>query len=165
MLTLDMSNTKTPENELALNNYAAGVGAAIEQATDETAIVSARITMLADVIQIQCIRADDTDLVDFFVPERLHSTIVDLAQAVDAHVSLYESERADELRLEFANQDEQDKIIKYFELLSYQGRRAFPTPDLYQGAEHVDEFTCVNAIGFLHFALKKADEFGWRDVE
>jgi hypothetical protein len=141
------------------------VGAAIQQATDEVAIISARLTMLADVIQIQCIRADNTDLVDFFVPERLHSTIVDLAQTVDAHISLYESERADELRLEFATDDEQDKFIKYFEMLSFQSRRAFPTPDLYQGNEYPDEFTCVNAIGFIHFALKKADEYGWRDVE
>lgn len=159
-----MSNIKTAENEIALNNYAEAVGAAIEQATESGFLAAVRNTMLADVMQIQCIHADNTELLNFAIPEGLYTTVVDLAKFNGARVTLYESKQVDEFILEFSDAEEQDKFIQCFEMLSYQGQRAFPPPNLYQGAETADEYTCANAIGFLHFALKKTDELGWREI-
>ena len=62
------------------------------------------------------------------------------------------------------SEEDQDKFIQFFELMSFRGNRAYPTPDLYIGASTIDIDFCQEILGFLHKIIQSRHEAGWKDI-
>jgi hypothetical protein len=141
-----------------------GVMLAVEKANHSGFVAATRFTILADLMQIQCLYFDNTDLMRFTLPVGLYGTVTDLAAHIEAKTSAHESDSKEHFTLEFPTADDQDKFIQFFEMLSYRGARAYPTPDLYLGEPVIDKELCNEILRFLHATLQSQHEAGWNRV-
>lgn len=141
-----------------------GVMLAVEKANNSGFVAATRFTILADLMQIQCLYFDNTDLMRFTLPVGLYGTVTDLAAHIEAKTSAHESDSKEHFTLEFRTADDQDKFIQFFEMLSYRGARAYPTPDLYLGEPVIDKELCNEILRFLHTTLQSQHEAGWNRV-
>lgn len=141
-----------------------GVNLAIEKANQSGFVAAARFTILADMMQIQCLYFDDTDKLNFTLPVGLYSTVADLAAQNNSKFSAYETESTECFTLKFGTEDDQDKFIQFFEFMSFKGGRAYPTPDLYLGEPNIDKAFCQEILKFLHEAVQIQHESGWNRV-
>ena len=150
--------------EQASNIFKQGVDIAVNKANQTGFVATARFTMLADMIQIQCLYFDNTDKLNFTLPEGLHSTVLDIAAHHGTKISAYKAEVKDCFILIFDSEDDQDEFIKFFELLSFRGGRAYPTPDLYFGEPTIDKDFCQELLAYLHAVLQAQHENGWSRI-
>lgn len=141
-----------------------GVNMAIENANQSGFVAAARFTFLADMMQIQCLYFENTNLLGFTLPAGLYSTVADLASHSNAKFSAYKTESEECFTLEFESEEDQDKFIQFFELMSFRGSRAYPTPDLYLGKSNIDKDFCREVLKFLHEAVQVQYEGGWNMV-
>ena len=152
------------ERNLAEFAYKEGVQNAVKQANQTGFVAGVRFTILADMMQIQCLRADNTDLLEFVLPEGLYSTVKDLAKHNGAKITLFNANEPNRFIIEFASTDEQDKFIKVFEMMSFQGKRAFPTPNLYLGKPEIDKQFCLDTLSYLLALVKDLEDKGWKSI-
>jgi hypothetical protein len=141
-----------------------GVNLAIEKANQSGFVAAVRFTILADMMQIQCLYFDDTDKLNFTLPVGLYSTVADLAAHKKSKFSAYETESTECFTLKFEAEDDQDKFIQFFEFMSFKGGRAYLTPDLYLGEPNIDKAFCQEILKFLHEAVQVQYEGGWNRV-
>lgn len=141
-----------------------GVNLAIEKANQSGFVAAVRFTVLADMMQIQCLYFDETDKLNFTLPVGLYSTVVDLAAHNNAKFSAYETDSKECFTLKFETEDDQDKFIQFFEFMSFKGGRTYPTPDLYLGEPNIDKDFCQEILKFLHEAVQIQYEGGWNRV-
>jgi len=85
---------------------------------------------------------DNLDLLEFEIPSKLHKTIVDVAKVKEAELVVFSTNKPDIFIVEFKNSDEQDKVLKAFEMMAVLGNRAYPCPDIYIGNEKADKQLC-----------------------
>lgn len=135
----------TLEAKTSLSIFMTGLNIAVEQASETGFTAPLNFTLLADYMQIQCLLEDNVDLLEFEIPSKLHKTISDIAKTTEAEMVVFNTDKPNIYIAEFNNKDEQDKIIKVFEMMSFQGKRAYPCPDIYLGNKNVDKQLC-NAI-------------------
>lgn len=154
---------KTPR-EQASSVFKAGVNVAVNNANQSGFVAPARFTFLADMIQIQCLFAEDTDKLNFVLPIGLYTTVQDLAEQNGARFSAYKTKSDECFALEFASEDEQDKFIHFFELISFRGTRAYPTPDLFLGERYIDKDLCQELLNFLHRVVQHQHDGGWNGI-
>ena len=150
--------------EQAKINFLQGINIAIKRASQTGFVAAVRFTFLADMMQIQYLRADNTELLEFTLPEGLYSTVKDLVMQSRAQVTTYETKEGDRFILEFASDDEQDKFIKIFEMMSFQGKRAYPAPNLYLGLPSIDQDFCRETIMLLHDIVQNMHDSGWKYI-
>jgi hypothetical protein len=141
-----------------------GVNLAVEKANKSGFIAAVRFTVLADMMQIQCLYFDNTDKLNFTLPVGLYSTVADLAAHNNAKFAAYETDSEECFTLKFETEDDQDKFIKFFEYMSFKGGRAYPTPDLYLGEPNIDKDFSQEILKFLHEAFQVQYEGGWNRV-
>lgn len=126
--------------------FMSGVNAALAHAMKSHQHDGFLITVLADLMQIQCLAVSNTDLLIFRLPASLREMVEKIARQQE--VRNFEWKKADEhsARLVFGNEDEQDKFFRIFEMLSFTGQRAFPTPDIYLGHGEPDRQLCSDLV-------------------
>ena len=140
----------------AEQNFINGVEAAIENAVKLNQFDGLQVTVLADLMQIQCIASGDTDLLTFSLPSAVGPMVKKIATHQDVR-SIEWVEMGDGLAtLIFGNEDEQDKFIQLFEMLSFSRQRAYPTPDIYLGCADPDRQLCTELLKFLNAVSAKA---------
>ena len=150
--------------EQASHIFKAGVNVAVNKANQTGFVAPAQFTFLADMIQIQCLFAEDTDRLNFLLPIGLYTTIQDLAAQNGAKFSAYKTKSDQCFALEFESEDEQDKFIQFFELISFKGARAYPTPDLFLGEPRVNKDLCQELLKFLHGVVQYQYDRGWSEI-
>lgn len=150
--------------QIAESSFIQGVESAIEQANQTGFIAGVRFTILADMMQIQCLHSDNTSLLEFALPEGLYNTVKDLAQHNGAKITLFNANEPDRFIIEFASLEDQDKFIKVFEMMSLQQKRAFPPPNLYLGNPNVDKQFCLDTLIFLFELVIDLEKQGWENI-
>ena len=142
--------------------FISGVESSIARATQINQYDHLLITVLADLMQIQCIAAGNTDLLKFNLP----SAIRDIFLKIGTHknVSGFEwTENQNELsKLIFENKYEQDKFIKVFEMLWFSKQRAYSAPDIYLGKNKPNQQLCTDLLRFLNLTSNRILELQTR---
>jgi hypothetical protein len=146
--------------QFAESSYIQGIQYAVHQANQNGFVAGVRFTILADMMQIQCLRANNTNLLEFVLPEGLYKTVKDLAEHNGAKLTIFNAKEPDRFFIEFANADEQDKFIKVFEMMSFKGKRAFPPPNLYLGKAEIDKQFCLDTLLYLLALVKDLEDKG-----
>jgi hypothetical protein len=136
--------------KVAQATFLLGLNAAVKTAQETGFIAPIRFTVLADIMQIQCLKSNNTDLLEFTLPEGLSATVSDIVKANGVNLSVLKSDDQDCFVVKFKSDDEQDKFIKLFEMMSFQGKRAYPTPDIYLGKPTVDQQFCIDLLQHFH---------------
>ncbi len=116
-------------------------------------------------MQIQCLRADNTELLTFTLPQGLVSTVHDLAQQLEVQPALHATTEPDQVGVEFESADDQDEFVTLFQMLSLQGHRAYSTPDLYGGSTTIDKDLCGEILRFLHATVQELHANGWKNLK
>lgn len=140
-----MSDKKT----IAQHCFQEGVQIAIKDAQERGDYGQLEMTALADLMQIECIRQNNTDLLEFNLPRGIAHIVNMLIEMKGVSFARIADTSNDSFDLEFANEEEQDKFIQAFEMLSFQQIRAYPTPDIYLGETKPDQQLCQDLIDFL----------------
>jgi len=150
--------------EQAGNIFKHGVNIAVNKANQTGFVATARFTILADMMQIQCLYFENTDLLRFTLPVGLHSTVLDIAAHHGTKISTYKAESMECFTLVFDKEDDQDEFIKFFQLLAFRGARAYPTPDIYFGEPDINKEFCQELLGYLHTVVQTQHEGGWSRI-
>jgi len=148
------------KRQLSEATFVLGVEAAIEAARASGFFASIRFTVLADLMQIQCLQSNDTALLRFTLPQGIKDIVDDISKSNGAKLTLIRQSKKEHLVIEFLSEDEQDKFIKMFENMSFQGKRAYPPPDIYLGTPNPDFEFCSELLNFLNRLT--VDDFGRR---
>ena len=133
----------------AEQNFINGVEAAIAKAVRMDQFDGLQVTVLADLMQIQCIASGDTDLLTFNLPYAIGPMVQKIAEHQNARFFEWTDKGDGLATLVFGNEDEQDKFIQVFEVLSFSRQRAYPTPDIYLGRAEPDQQLCSDLLNFL----------------
>jgi hypothetical protein len=112
------------------------------------------ITVLADLIQIQCLKFEDTNLLRFLLPSAIGGIVHQIAKQQNSRAFKWSDQGGGVHELVFNNEDEQDKFIRVFEMLSFSGQRAYPTPDIYLGQGKPDQKLCNELLELLNRAVQ-----------
>jgi len=153
----------TPFDQAKINFFQ-GVNIAIEIANESGVVAPVRFTFLADMMQIQCLCNDNTNLLEFTLPEGLYSTVKDIATHSGAEITVDDTKEKDRFILKFPSTDDQDEFIKLFEMMSFHGKRAYPTPDLYIGQSNINKDFCRELLVTLEEVIQKLHENGWQNI-
>ncbi len=148
----------THERKVAETTFLLGLNAALETAHETGFIAPIRFTILADLMQIQCLKSNDTGLLEFTLPKGLSATVSDIGKAKEVKLAVLNGNEQEHFVVKFYSEDEQDKFIKLFEMMLFQGKRAYPTPNIYLGKPTVDQQFCVDLLRHLHQVVQ--DDFG-----
>lgn len=154
----------TKSREQSIQIFKTGVSAAVKKANQSGFVATARFTFLADMIQIQCLLAENQDKLNFLLPIALHSTVKDLAAHNGAQISAYKTKSEEYFALQFESEDDQDEFIQFFELILLRGARAYPAPDLFLGLPNVDKELCKETLEFLHGVVQNQYKSGWNNI-
>lgn len=138
------------QRELAKQTFIAGVNCAKEIAKVNAQRDEFLLTALADLMQIQCLKSDDMDLLRFALPSSIRETVHQVASYQNASAFKWSDQGGGMSGLVFQDEDEQDKFIQVFEMLSFRGKRAYPTPDVYLGKSNPDQKLCADLLDFLN---------------
>jgi len=138
------------QRELAKQTFIAGVNFAKEIAKVNAQRDEFPLTALADLMQIQCLKSDDMDLLRFALPSSIRETVHQVASHQNASAFKWSDQGGGMSGLVFQDEDEQDKFIEVFEMLSFRGKRAYPTPDVYLGQRNPDKKLCADLLDFLN---------------
>lgn len=130
--------------------FMSGVNQALAAAMQSQQYDGLLITVLADLMQIQCLAAGNTDLLVFRLPLSIGGMVEKVARHQGVHDFTWTQVEDGLARLEFRNADEQDEFIQIFEMLSFTGQRAYPTPDIYLGQREPDAQLCSDLLKLLN---------------
>lgn len=146
------------QRELAKKTFISGVNAAKEFAKSSRNSDGFLITVLADLMQIQCLKSRDTNLLRFALPSAIGGIVQQIAKHQNVSAFAWSDQGGGVSGLVFKNEDEQDKFIQVFEMLSFRGQRAYPTPNIYLGQGNPDQKLCSDLLEFLSRTVQGADE-------
>jgi hypothetical protein len=138
------------QRELAKQTFIAGVNFPKELAKVNAQRDEFLLTALADLMQIQCLKSGDMDLLRFALPSSIRETVHQVASYQNASAFKWSDQGGGMSGLVFQDEDGQDKFIQVFEMLSFRGRRAYPTPDVYLGQRNPDQKLCADLLDFLN---------------
>ena len=138
------------QRELAKQTFIAGANFAKELAKVNAQRDEFLLTALADLMQIQCLKSGDMDLLRFALPSSIRETVHQVASYQNASAFKWSDQGGGMSGLVFQDEDEQDKFIQVFEMLSFRGKRAYPTPDVYLGQRNPDQKLCADLLDFLN---------------
>lgn len=150
--------------EQASQIFKVGVNVAVNKANQSGFVAATRFTFLADMIQIQCLFAENTDTLKFVLPIGLYTTVKELAAHNSAQISTYKTKSEECFALQFESEDDQDKFIQFFEMIMLRRARAYPAPDLFLGFPHIDKDFCQETLAFLHGVVQSQYEGGWSSI-
>lgn len=139
----------------AEQNFINGVEAAIANAVKFNQFDGLQVTVLADLMQIQCIASGDTDLLTFSLPSAIGPIVKKIATHQDVRSIEWVEMGGGLATLIFGNEDDQDKFIQLFEMLSFSRQRAYPTPNIYLGRADPDRQLCAELLKFLNAVSAK----------
>ena len=145
------------QRELAKQTFVSGVNSAKEMAKTTKNSDGFLITVLADLMQIQCLKSVDTNLLRFALPSVIDGIVQQIAKHQNASAFTWSDQGGGVSELVFKNEDEQDKFIQVFEMLSFRGQRAYPTPNIYLGQGYPDQKLCSDLLEFLSRTVQGAD--------
>ena len=145
------------QRELAKQTFVSGVNAAKKMAMSSKHNDRFLITVLADLMQIQCIKSGDLNLLRFALPSAIDGIVHQVAKLQNVSAFTWSEQGCGVSALAFMNEDEQDKFIQVFEMLSFRGQRAYPTPNLYLGQGNPDQMLCSDLLEFLNSTVQGAD--------
>lgn len=145
------------QRELALQTFVSGVNSAKQMAMRSRSDEGFMITVLADLMQIQCLKSGDTNLLRFTLPSAIGGVVHQIAQHQNASAFTWSDQGGGVSGLVFKNEDEQDKFIQVFEMLSFRGQRAYPTPNIYLGQGNPDQKLCSDLLEFLNRTVQGID--------
>ena len=148
------------KRKLSEATFVLGVQVAIEAAHTTGIFAPFRFTVLADLMQIQCLQSNNTDLLRFTLPQGIKDIVDDIEKSNGAKLTQIQSNENECFVIEFSNEDEQDKFIQMFEMMSFQGKRAYPPPDIYLGTRNPDLDFCSDVLSSLNKLV--GDDFGRR---
>jgi len=149
--------TMERQREQAKQTFVSGVNSAKEMAVSSRNNDGFLITVLADLMQIQCLKSGDTNLLRFALPSAISEVFQKISQYQNASAFTWSDQGGGVSELVFKNEDEQDKFIQVFEMLSFRGQRAYPTPDIYLGKGNPDQKLCSDLLEFLNRTVQGAD--------
>ena len=152
------------QRELAKHTFVSGVTSALKMAMSSKNNDSFLTTVLADLMQIQCIMSGDTNLLRFALPSGINGLVHQIAKLQNVSAYTWSDQGCGVSGLVFKNEDEQDKFIQVFEMLSFRGQRAYPTPNIYLGQGSPDQKLCSDLLEFLNITVQSADGSGARAV-
>jgi hypothetical protein len=156
--------TMEQQRQQAKQTFFSGVNSARDMAVRSKSNDGFLITVLADLMQIQCIKSGDTNLLRFALPSAIDGIVHQIAKLQNASAFTWSDHGDGVSGLVFKNEDEQDKFIKFFQMLSFRGQRAYPTPDIYLGQGNPDQKLCSDLLEFLNITVQGADESTARAV-
>ena len=145
------------QRELAKHTFVSGVTSALKMAMSSKNNDSFLTTVLADLMQIQCIMSGDTNLLRFALPSGINGLVHQIAKLQNVSAYTLSDQGCGVSGLVFKNEDEQDKFIQVFEMLSFRGQRAYPTPNIYLGQGSPDQKLCSDLLEFLSRTVQGAD--------
>ena len=103
---------------------------------------TAASTIIMDLFQLQCVAEENADKLDFIIPTSMLDYLSRSADMLefDATADIIEEliDGTEYMIFTFNSVEDQDKLIGQFQEASWSGLRAFPTPDVYQGADKPD---------------------------
>jgi len=137
------------EKELSLGRFLDGLNVARRNISNSEEHRFALLSVLADLVQIQCLKSANNDLLRFRLPLGIYPLVQQLGRTLGSEFTTLESASSQSFELTFKNEDEQDKFILLFESLSFEGKRAFFPPDIYLGNEHPDIELCEELLKIL----------------
>ena len=152
------------QRELAKHTFVSGVTSALKMAMSSKNNDSFLTTVLADLMQIQCIMSGDTNLLRFALPSGINGLVHQIAKLQNVSAYTWSDQGGGVSGLVFKNEDEQDKFIQVFEMLSFRGQRAYPTPNIYLGQGSPDQKLCSDLLEFLNITVQSADGSSARAV-
>ena len=152
------------QRELAKHTFVSGVNSAKKMAMNSKNNDGFLTTVLADLMQIQCIKFGDTNLLRFALPSGINGLVHQIAKLQNVSAFTWSDQGGGVSGLVFKNEDEQDKFIQVFEMLSFRGQRAYPTPNIYLGQGSPDQKLCSDLLEFLNITVQSADGSGARTV-
>ncbi len=145
------------QRELAKQKFVSGVNSAKKMAMSSNNNDGFLVTVLADLMQIQCIKSGDTNLLRFALPSAIDGIVHQIAKLQNVSAFTWSDQGGGVSGLVFENEDEQDKFIELFQMLSFRGQRAYPTPDIYLGQGNPDQKLCSDLLEFLNRTVQGAD--------
>ena len=145
------------QRELAKHTFVSGVNSAKKMAMSSKNNDGFLITVLADLMQIQCIKSGDTNLLRFALPSAIDGIVRQIAKLQNVSAFTWSDQGGGVSEWVFKNEDEQDKFIQVFEMLSFRGQRAYLTPNLYLGQGNPDQKLCSDLLEFLNRTVQGAD--------
>jgi hypothetical protein len=147
------------QRQQAKQTFFSGVNSARDMAVRSNSNDGFLLTVLADLMQIQCIKSGDTNLLRFALPSAIAGIVHQIAKLQDASAFTWSDQGGGVSGLVFKNEDEQDKFIQVFQMLSFRGQRAYPTPNIYLGQGNPDQKLCSDLLEFLNRTVQDADGF------
>jgi hypothetical protein len=132
-----------------LQKFQNGVRIALELAESQNDYGQIEMTALADLMQIECLRQKNTNLLKFTLPRGIAHMVNLMIDMRGVNFGKVAETTENAFEIEFANEDEQDKFIQAFEMMSFQRMRAYPTPDIFLNQESPDQKLCQDLIDFL----------------
>ncbi len=147
------------QRELAMQTFVSGVNSAKKMAMSSNNNDGFLVTVIADLMQIQCIKSGDTNLLRFTLPSAIDGIVHQIAKLQNVSAFTWSDHGDGMSGLVFKNEDEQDKFIELFQMLSFRGQRAYPTPDIYLGQGKPDQKLCSDLLDFLNRTVQDADGF------
>lgn len=101
-------------------------------------VAPVNFTALADIIQIQILLAPKADLLSFEIPRKLERTLIDIGRNTKSEFDIkFGADRGKSI-IEFDSKSSLDKVIKIFEMIRAQNKRAYEAPDLYLGEAEIN---------------------------
>ena len=146
------------QREFSKKTFIGGVDFAKQLAKSSSQHDQFFLTVLADLMQIQCLQSDDVDLLQYTLPSSIRGTVDQLASFQNAYGFAWSDQGGGMSNLRFNDEDEQDKFIQVFEMLSFRGARAYPTPDVYLGQRNPDQKLCADLLEFLNLTIQEVAE-------
>lgn len=146
------------QRELAKQTFIAGVNYSKGLAKANAQLDGFLLTALADLMQIQCLKSENMDLLRFTLPSSIWQTVHQVASYQNTSAFTWSDQGGGMSDLVFQDEDEQDKFIQVFEMLSFRGKRAYPTPDVYLGQGNPDQKLCADLLEFLNRTAQEVTE-------
>ena len=163
MIFSALKNMLSPESprDIAKRKFVSGVNAAIKEVRRSGSFDAIELTTLADLMQLQCLRVDNTELLKFTIPQGLAHMVMKIIQSKKVRALEPSLNDNDTFNIEFATVEDQDEFIQVFEMISFKGARAYPTPDIFLGDSDADQLLCNELIEFLTNLVK--DSYGLKE--
>ena len=163
MIFSALKNMLSPESprDIAKRKFVSGVNAAIKEVRRSGSFDAIELTTLADLMQLQCLRVDNTELLKFTIPQGLAHMVMKIIQSKKVRALEPSLNDNDTFNFEFETVEDQDEFIQIFEKISFKGARAYPTPDIFLGDSDADQLLCNELIEFLTNLVK--DSYGLKE--
>jgi hypothetical protein len=133
-----------------LNKFHKFLNEAIKAASNSGNFSKLAFTILSDLMQIECQRINNVDLLEFEIPLSLQDVVTEIAESTDCKLELKKSTNLKYFKIEFENENQQDKFLKFFLSMSVNDGRAYPTPNIYLGKPKVDQLVCSQLLDALN---------------